>query len=90
MFTAAFVVQGLFRSDENRAVAETVSALEAGPIGWVQQVNFVALGLPILVVPDDAPLHQWAGLYQRLVLAVWFPCLITLALRLRQIARKPA
>lgn len=25
------------------------------------------------MVPDDALLHEWAGLYQRLVLAVWFP-----------------
>lgn len=196
VFTTAFVVQGLFRRDEYRAVAETVSALEAGPNGWVQQVNFVVFGLcliafavglhlavrrsragavgpaimlvtgvsavvagvafplaedpagrtvdptglhfpngilfflsigvglialsrrlardpkwrglatytlatgivatilffglPVLVVPDDALLHEWAGLYQRLVLAVWFPCLIILSLRLRRIARKPA
>jgi hypothetical protein len=36
LFTVAFVVQGLFRLDEYSPVAEVVSALEAGPGGWVQ------------------------------------------------------
>jgi len=45
LFTVAFVVQGLFRLDEYNPVAETVSALEAGSGGWVQQVNFVVFGL---------------------------------------------
>lgn len=195
VFTVAFVVQGLLRSGEYSAVAETVSALEAGPNGWIQQVNFVVfgllmiayaiglhlgvrpsragtvgpaimvwtgvgavlaavfplredpagltydptglhvvnamlffasigvglivlsrrlardpqwrslasytlatgiavvilfVGLPVLVVPDHAPLHPWAGLYQRAVLAVWFPCTILLALRLRRVARAAA
>jgi hypothetical protein len=36
-------------------------------------------------VPDDAPLHDWAGLMQRLTVGVWFPCTIILALRLRRI-----
>jgi hypothetical protein len=31
LFTVAFIVQGLFRLDEYSAVAEPVSALEAGP-----------------------------------------------------------
>lgn len=35
----------------------------------------------------QAPLHPWLGLIQRAILAVWFPCLIVLALRLRRIAR---
>lgn len=193
IFTLAFVVQGLFRIGEYSPVAETVSALEAGPNGWVQQVNFVVFGLltlafavglhrgmrparagwvgpallvlngvglvlagaafplaedaagltidptglhfpnglitffsigvglivvsrrmradpqwrglatyalvagiaaailfvgiGVLVAPDGAPLHPWAGLYQRLLLAVWFPCTIVLALRLLRVAR---
>lgn len=45
LFTVAFVTQGLFRLGEYDPVAETISALEAGPGGWVQQVNFVAFGL---------------------------------------------
>jgi hypothetical membrane protein len=35
---------------------------------------------------DDAPLHPWAGLLQRLTLAVWFPCIIVLASRLWRVA----
>jgi hypothetical protein len=41
LFTVTFFVQGLFRLEEYDPVAEVVSALEAGPGGWVQQVNFV-------------------------------------------------
>jgi len=48
-------------------------------------VMFVAFG--VLVGPDDAPLHPWAGLAQRVVLAVWCPCTIVLALRLLRVAR---
>ena len=193
LFTVAFVVQGLFRFDEYSAVAEPVSALEAGPGGWVQQVNFVVFGLltiafaiglhlalrptrwgaigpsllvlsglalvwaaifplrqdaagltydpglhlvggmtyflssalglvvvsrrlaadpswsslatyvlvagvaaiamflvnGLFVIPDDAPLHQWAGLVQRaVVLVVLFPCTIVLALRLLHVGKK--
>ena len=45
LFTAAFIVQEALRTDEYDPLAETVSALEAGPNGWVQQVNFVVFGL---------------------------------------------
>jgi hypothetical membrane protein len=190
LFTAVFVIQELFRRDEYSPMAEPVSALEAGPGGWVQQVNFVGFGLltiafavglhrgmrptragvvgpailvwtgvglvlaavfalredaagitsdptglhfvngavfflsigvglavtsrrmagdprwrslatyalatgiallvmfvafGVLVGPDDAPLHPWAGLAQRVVLAVWFSCTIVLALRLLRV-----
>ena len=192
LFTVAFVVQGLFRLDEYSPVAEVISALEAGPGGWVQQVNFVVFGLltisfavglhlgvrptrwgvigpsllvlsgmalawaavfplredaagltydpglhivggltyflssafglivlsrrlaadpkwrslasyvlvagitavalflvnGLLVIPDAAPLHPWAGVMQRVVLlVVLFPCTIVLALRLLRVAR---
>jgi hypothetical membrane protein len=40
-----------------------------------------------LAVPDDAPLHGWGGLLQRVTVAVWFPCTIVLALRLLRVAR---
>lgn len=191
LFTATFLAQEAFRRSEYDPLAEPVSALEAGPNGWVQQVNFVvfgvltiafALGLhrglrrtragiagpallfisgiglllaaifPLrqdaagvtydpgghivagfmffmtsavglivvsrrvardprwrslatytlaagivavigflvgggLVMPDGAPLHDWAGLYQRvLVVAVLFPCRIILSIRLLQVA----
>ena len=44
-------------------------------------VLFVTLGL--FGVDDGAPLHPWAGLVQRILCAIWFACLIVLALRLR-------
>jgi uncharacterized protein DUF998 len=191
LFTVGFIVQGLFRHDEYDPIAETVSALEAGPNGWIQQLNFLVFGilmmifgaglgfglrtrrwriasaivawwavgllmaglfplrenadgqtydptelhqpngavfflstwvglailswclrsdprwrnlvpytmitsaalavlfavLALLAIPDSAPLHPWAGLLQRLVLAVWFPCLVVLGVRLRRVAR---
>jgi hypothetical membrane protein len=191
LFTVGFIVQGLFRHDEYDPIAETVSALEAGPNGWIQQLNFFVFGilmmifgaglgsglrtrrrwiapaivawwalgllmaglfplrenadgqtydstglhqpngavfflsmwvglgilswclrpdlrwrdlvpytmitsvalaalfgvLAALAIPDSAPLHPWAGLLQRLVLAVWFPCLVVLAARLRKVVR---
>jgi hypothetical protein len=192
LFTVAFFVQGLFRLEEYDPVAEVVSALEAGPGGWVQQVNFFvfglltiafavglhlglrptrlglvgpsllvlsgmalvwaaafplredaagltydpglhfvgggsyflssALGLIVVsrrlaadprfgqlggyalvagitgvalfvlmgafVVPEDAPLHAWAGLGQRIVIVVvLFPCTVVVALRLLRVSR---
>lgn len=53
-------------------------ALIAGGIGLA---CFVGMGT--LVIPDDAPLHDWAGLLQRLIVVlVLFPCRIALAVRL--------
>jgi hypothetical membrane protein len=191
LFTAAFLAQEVFLVDDYSPIAEPVSALEAQPNGWVQQINFVVFalltvafaiglrrGLPptradavgpalfvvsgagllgagifplredaagvthypgghvvagtafflssalalivvsrrlardrrwrslatyalaagvvalaggvitnVLVRPDDAPLHDFAGLVQRLVILVaLFPCRIALSLRLLQIA----
>jgi len=193
IFTAGFLAQELLRLEEYSPIAEPVSALEAGPNGWVQQLNFVVFGLltiafasglhrgvrpsragvlgpgiialsgvglllaalfplredaagvtydpgghivagftfflssavgliivsrrlardarwhglagyaliagvvalaafPImgaLVMPDDGPLHAWAGLAQRLlILGVIFPCWIVLARRLWQLQRR--
>ncbi len=36
----------------------------------------------------QAPLHPWLGLIQRAILAVWLPCLVILALRLRRVGRR--
>lgn len=49
LFTAGFLAQEAFRRDEYSPVAEVVSALEAGPNGWIQQVNFVVFGALTLV-----------------------------------------
>ena len=40
-----------------------------------------------LMRPPGAPLHLWWGLFQRVLLAVWFPCTVVLALRLLRVAR---
>jgi hypothetical membrane protein len=40
-----------------------------------------------LVRPPGAPLHPWWGLFQWVLLAVWFPCTFVLALRLLRVAR---
>jgi hypothetical membrane protein len=53
--------------------------------GAVSVVGFVVMGA--LVMPDDAPLHEWAGLAQRLlILVVLFPFRVVLSLRLLQVA----
>jgi hypothetical membrane protein len=44
LFCLVFTVHGLLLGDEYDAVAEPVSALEAGTAGWLQQANFVWLG----------------------------------------------
>jgi hypothetical protein len=45
IFTALFYVQETVRREEYDPLGEPVSALEAGPAGWIQQVNFVIFGL---------------------------------------------
>lgn len=85
LFTVAFVGQELFRRGEYSPMAERVSALEAGPGGWVQQANFVVFGL--LTIAFAVGLHwrmrptragvvgpailSWTGV--GLVLAAAFP-----------------
>lgn len=191
LFTVVFLAQEALRGEEFSPVAEPISALEVGPNGWVQQLNFLVLGLltmaqaiglhrgmgparggwagpallfmtgisnlvaaalpwredaagiayapvghiiggmifflgspaalivlsrrmrhdpswrgltpytlgsglvllalavvgAVFVRPDAAPLHDWAGLVQRMALAVLFPCRIALGVRLLSIAR---
>lgn len=53
--------------------------------GIVMLVLIVAGGG--FVRPPGAPLHPWLGLFQWVLLAVWFPCTIVLALRLLRVAR---
>jgi len=56
LFTLAFVGQELARMEEYSPLAEQVSALEAGPNGWIQQLNFVVFG--ILTMVFAVGLHQ--------------------------------
>ena len=48
-------------------------------------VLFLAVGG--LASTPEAPLYRWFGLTQRVLLAVWYPCLIILALRLLRVTR---
>lgn len=63
--------------------------------GMIAPVLFITLVIVILLLfvtlgwfalADDAPLHPWAGLLQRVVCAVWFTCTIVFAVRLRRLA----
>ena len=61
--------------------------------GWILGAGVLAaLSFPLmgaLVIPDDAPLHDWAGLAQRvIVLGLLFPARIALAIRLLRISHQ--
>jgi len=51
--------------------------------GIVVLLLFIAVGF--FAVGDGTPLHEWAGLLQRVLCAVWFAWLIVLSLRLRTV-----
>jgi hypothetical protein len=57
-------------------------ALYTKAIGLAVLLLFVALGF--FAIESGTPLHPWAGLLQRVLCLVWFPCVIVLALRLVQ------
>jgi hypothetical protein len=46
---------------------------------------FIAFGA--FAIRDDAPLHAWAGLLQRIIVAIWFGAIFVLA---RRLSRAPA
>lgn len=58
LFTLTWVAQELARIEEFSPIEEPISALEAGPNGWIQQVNFVVLGVLSMAFA--------AGMYQAL------------------------
>jgi uncharacterized protein DUF998 len=45
LFTLTWVAQELFRIAEYSPIREPVSALAAGPNGWIQSVNFAVFGM---------------------------------------------
>jgi uncharacterized membrane protein len=69
----------------------------AGDPRWQRLATYaLATGIALLVLllaggslvrPPGAPLHPWWGLFQWVLLAVWFPCTVVLALRLLRGAR---
>jgi hypothetical membrane protein len=56
--------------------------------GLVMLVLFVTVGG--FAVAEGAPLHRWTGLLQRLLVLVWFACLVVIARRMLQLSREPA
>ena len=68
----------------------------AGDPGWQRlATHALATGMAVLLLllagaglvrPPGAPLHPWWGLFQWVLLAVWFPCTVVLALRLLRVA----
>lgn len=49
LFTLTWVTQELFRIEEYSPIKEPVSALAAGPHGWIQSVNFAVFGVLTMV-----------------------------------------
>jgi hypothetical membrane protein len=58
LFTVGYLAQEAMRVGEYSPVAEPISALEAGPNGWIQQANFVVFGL--LTIVFAVGLHRGA------------------------------
>ncbi|MGB8382617.1 MAG: DUF998 domain-containing protein, partial [Dermatophilaceae bacterium] len=56
LFTLTWVAQELARIEEYNPIREPVSALAAGPNGWIQSVNFAVFGVLTIVFA--------VGLYQ--------------------------
>ncbi len=72
-----------------------VSRRFAGDLRWRGLAAYtLATGIVVVVLDPlngllagpGAPLYPWAGLLQRATLAVWLPCVVILALRLRRVA----
>jgi uncharacterized protein DUF998 len=53
--------------------------------GIVMLMLFLMLGA--FAIEDGAPLHGWAGLLQRVILVVWFPCILVMARRMLRTSR---
>jgi hypothetical membrane protein len=49
LFTLTWVAQELFRIEEYSPIKEPISALAAGPNGWIQSVNFAVFGVLTMV-----------------------------------------
>ena len=69
----------LFRDPEWRSLAPYTAVS-----GGVLVTMF--FGFALAVLPDEAPLHPWAGLVQRAIVAIWMAWIMVAALRLWRVA----
>ncbi len=53
--------------------------------GIVMLVLFVTVGF--FAIDAGTPFHSWAGLLQRVLVAIWFTCLLMIAGRMLRLAR---
>jgi hypothetical protein len=49
-------------------------------------VLFIVVGG--FAIDDGAPFHSWAGLLQRVLVAVWFTCILVMARRVLRLPRE--
>ena len=88
LFCLVFSVHGWLLGDEYDAVAEPVSALEAGPAGWLQQANFLWLGLCLALfsvgVLRDVPSARLTRVSAGLLFLMPLGLLLAAALPLRE------
>lgn len=54
--------------------------------GIVMLILFIIVGF--FAVEAGTPFHRWAGLLQRVLVAVWFICMMVIARRALQVARE--
>jgi hypothetical protein len=61
--------------------------------GYVLASGAVMLLLFVIVggfaIGEGTPLHRWAGLLQRVLVVVWFACMMVIARRAQRAAREP-
>jgi len=56
--------------------------------GIIMLMMFVVLGG--FAIEAGTPLHQWAGLLQRVLVVIWFACILVMARRVMRIGRETA
>ena len=54
--------------------------------GLVMLILFIIVGG--FAIGEGTPLHRWAGLLQRILVLVWFACMVAIARRALQVARE--
>jgi hypothetical membrane protein len=80
--TGLMVLSGRMAADPQwRSLSSYVLAT-----GLVMLTLFIVVGA--FAIDEGTPLHRWAGLLQRVLVTVWFVCLIVIARRALRVARE--